>query len=380
MNEVNDATVICKFVGLDTHKDSITVGVADAAGGEPRHVTKIAHDLRALAKVLERLGPPATLRVVYEAGPTGYGLYRWLLASGYSAAVIAPSLIPKRAGERIKNDRRDACKLAGLERAHELRAVTVPDERDEALRDLTRAREDAVEARHRARQQLKALLLRHGVRYSGKSAWSGAHERWLARVKLPHPVQQEVFTEYWQAVQSADARVARLTARLHEAVREWRWSAVVDALMSLRGIDRVAAATLVAELGDLGRFLHPRELMGYLGLVPSEHSSGAQIARGSITKTGNLHARRMLVEVAWHYRHPARVGRALQQRQEQTAASEALRALSWRAQLRLTRRFRVLTARGLHTNKACVAVARELAGFVWAVAREAIAHPKAQAK
>jgi transposase len=363
------------FVGLDVHKDSISMGVAEAAGGEARFVCTLAHDVTKLIKLLGRYGQPGEVQVGYEAGPTGYGLYRALIERGYVCEVIAPSLIPKRAGMRIKTDRRDAVKLAGLARAGELTAVWVPDAADEAMRDLVRAREDAVEARHGARMQLKAFLLRQGVRYSGKTSWGPAHARWLATLGFAHPGQQLAFAEYWQAVRAAHERVERFNGALNQALGGWRFEPVVRALMSLRGLDVLSAFTLVAEIGDMGRFASARELMGYLGLVPSEHSSGAAVRKGAITKTGNAHARRVLTEAAWNYRFGARIARGLSLRQEGVA--EPIRAISWKAQLRLCARFRALSARGVHQNKVCVAVARELAGFIWAIARQVSSQPAA---
>lgn len=366
MSKITDQQAIRKYVGLDVHKDSVAIAVADAAGGDVRRVGTVGGDLAAVGKALAKLGEAGAVSVVYEAGPTGYGLYRWLRAKGYRVAVIAPSLIPRKAGDRVKTDRRDAALLARLARAGELTAVTVPDAGDEALRDLTRAREDAVKARLTARQQLKALLLRQGIRYDGKSSWTKAHQRWLATVRMPQAAQQLVFTEYWQMVDRADALVDRLTQALREAVSTWRYGDVVNALMAMRGIDLVTAATIIAEIGDIRRFDHPRKLMAFLGLVPSEHSSGARTHKGSITKTGNGHARRVLVEAAWNHRFPARIGHELRKRQQDQ--SEAIRDLSWKAQTRLCKRYRQLTARGLHQNKVCVAVARELTGFIWAIA------------
>jgi transposase len=363
------------FVGLDVHKDSISMAVADGAGGEARCVCTLGHDVAKLIKLLGRYGQPGEVRVVYEAGPTGYGLYRGLIARGYVCEVIAPSLIPKRAGVRIKTDRRDAVKLAGLARAGELTAVWVPDAPDEAMRDLVRAREDAVEARHGARMQLKAFLLRQGVRYSGKTSWGPAHARWLATLSFAHSGQQLAFAEYWQAVRAAHERVERFNGALNQALGGWRFEPVVRALMSLRGLDVLSAFTLVAEIGDIARFASARELMGYLGLVPSEHSSGAAVRKGAITKTGNAHARRVLTEAAWNYRFGARIARGLSLRQESLA--EPIRAISWKAQLRLCGRFRALSARGVHQNKVCVAVARELAGFIWAIARQVSTQPTA---
>jgi len=263
--------------------------------------------------------------------------------------------------------------LASLARAGELTPVSVPDERDEAMRDLSRARVDAVRARQKARQQLKALLLRQGRRYTGKSSWTAAHERYLASLSFAHSAQQIAFVEYQQAVSESHSRVQRLGEALSEELAHWRMKPLVQALMSLRGVDQLVGTTLVAELGDFRRFTHPRQLMGYLGLVPSEHSSGERRCRGAITKTGNTHARRVLIEAAWNYRFPPRLNYALQKPQEQL--SPAIRAIAWRAQLRLNHRYRRLQARGLQHNKICVAIARELAGFLWSIGQHVPACP-----
>ena len=352
-------------VGLDVHKDSISVGAAEAGRAPGRVVGKTVHDVNKLLKVLAKLGAAQDLHIVYEAGPTGYGLQRSLQARGYACEVIAPSQMPRRPGDRVKTDGRDCVQLAECSRAGQLRAVWVPDPADEAIRDLARAREDAVNARTQARHQLKGFLLRHDVRYGGKSSWSKTYHRWLAALSFEAQATQTAFTEYWLAVQSADERVQRLTQALQVSIGGWRFEPVVAALLALRGVDYVTAIGLMAEIGDLSRFDHPRKLMGYLGLVPREHSSGERIRRGSITKTGNAHARRLLTEAAWNYRFSARVGRQAQRRQE--GLSEQLRAMGWKAQLRLTKRFAALQGRGVQANKACVAVARELAGFVWAI-------------
>jgi transposase len=359
--------LITGFVGLDAHAESTAIGVAEAGRAAPRFVGTVGAKLAELTKALAKLGEPGSLLVVYEAGPCGFGLARELLALGYRCEVVAPSRIPKRPGERIKTDRRDALKLASLARAGELTAVTIPDQRDEAIRDLSRARVDAVRARLKARQQLQSLLLRHGRRYSGKTAWTAAHERYLAEISFAHPAQDIAFTEYRQAVGADEARVKRLTQALAHEVESWRMQPVVGAVMTLRGLDLVAATTVVAELGDLRRFARPRELMGYLGLVPSEHTTGSKRRLGAITKTGNGHVRRMLIEAAWNYRFPARVSRTLQVRQERQPA--VIREIAWRAQLRLSHRYRRLKARGLQHNKICVAIARELAAFIWDIGR-----------
>lgn len=355
------------FVGLDVHKDTIAVAVADTGRTPARLIGTIAHDVGKLRKWLARLGAASAVHIVYEAGPTGYGLQRALTRAGYRCEVIAPSLIPKRAGDRIKTDRRDSVRLAELSRAGELRAVWIPDPADEAVRDLSRAREDAVHSRTQARQQLRAFLLRHEVRYSaGRTAWSKAFYRWLATLNFGSANSQTAFTEYWQAVTAADARVGRLTTAVIASVQDWRFEAVVKALQALRGIDVVSAIGLVAEIGDIARFAHPRQLMAYLGLVPSEHSSGEQIARGSITKTGNAHARRLLTEAAWNYRFHPRIGGRAQRRAEDLP--QEIRDIGWKAQERLCGRFARLRGRGVQINKVCVAVARELAGFIWAIA------------
>ena len=363
------------FVGLDVHKDSISIAACDMSREPARFVGTVSSDVRQVVKALSKAGEPSEICVVYEAGPTGYGLYRELRRRGYRCEIVAPSLIPRRAGDRIKNDRRDCARLAELARAGELKAIWVPDEAHEAVRDLCRAREDAVGARLKARQQLKAFLLRHDRRYPGKSSWNKSHERWIAEQRFDHAGERVALAEYQLAVQAAEQRVERLTDALGEAIKGWRLEAVVAALRGLRGIDVVSAIGLVAEIGDINRFDSARRLMGYLGLVPSEHSSGNSVRRGSITKTGNAHARRLLTEAAWNYRFPARMSTAL--RECSAALPEEVRSHAWKAQMRLCKRFAQLSARGVQVNKICVAVARELAGFVWAIARQAT--PPAQA-
>ena len=357
-------------VGLDVHKDSISIGVAQPGREPGRLLSKLGHHLPKLLKQLDKLGTPAQLHVVYEAGPTGFGLARSLLAKGYGCEVIAPSKTPRRPGDRVKTDARDCIMLAEYSRSGALHAVWIPDASDEAIRDLSRAREDSINARHQARLQLKSFLLRHDVRYTGKTSWGPTHYRWLAEQAFGTGAAQTAFTEYCLTVQAADQRVQRMTKALEESAAQWRFADVVAALQALRGVAMVTAIGLVAEIGDLSRFDHPRKLMGYLGLVPCEHSSGERVRRGSITKTGNQHARRLLTEAAWQYRFPARISRAAQLRQE--GLSEQLRATAWKAQLRLSRRFAALNKRGLQINKACTAVARELAGFVWAIGQRAM--------
>jgi transposase len=359
---------ITAYVGLDAHAETTAIGVAQAGTAPPRFVGTVGAKFGELTKALGKLGEPSGLRIVYEAGPCGFAMVRQLRQGGYHCEVVAPSKIPRRPGDRVKTDRREALTLAGLARAAQLSFVVVPDERDEAMRDLSRARLDAVRARLKARQQLKAMLLRHDRRYSGKSSWTAAHERYLSQVSFEHRAQGIAFTEYRRAVSEAQARVGLLTQALSQELEHWRMRPLVRALMTLRGIDEVSAISMVAELGELKRFAHPRELMGYLGLVPSEYSSGQKRSLGAITKTGNTHVRRLLIEAAWNYRFPARISLPLQKRQEGQPA--AVRDIAWRAQLRLTHRYRRLTARGLQYNKICVAIARELAGFIWSIAQQ----------
>ncbi len=356
---------ITGYVGLDAHAESTAIAVAQAGRTAARFVGTVGAKFAELTKCLGGLGTPETLQIVYEAGPCGFTLARQLRQAGYHCEVVAPSRIPRRAADRVKTDRRDALLLAGLARAAQLTYVTVPNERDEAMRDLSRARLDAVRARLKARQQLKALLLRLDRRYSGKSSWTAAHERYLSEISFAHRAQEVAFAEYRRAVGEAQARVELLTEALIGELDQWRMHPLVRALMTLRGVDSVGAITLVAELGELKRFAHPRELMGYLGLVPSEHSSGNKRSLGAITKTGNTHARRILIEAAWNYRFPARISLPLQRRQEGQPAQ--IRDIAWRAQLRLTHRYRRLNARGLQYNKICVAIARELSGFIWSI-------------
>src|ERR1700736_99045 len=366
------------FVGFDTSKLRHAVAIADGGRtGEVRFLGEIENTAAATAKLVRKLAAKyERLTFCYEAGPTGYGLHRQIKSLGHECVVVAPSLIPKRPGDKVKTNRRDAVGLARLLRANELTAVWVPDGRHEAMRDLTRARETAMLDLRSKRQQVSALQLRQGRSYpESKKTWSKAHMSWLASQKLEYPEQRLVFEEMMLAVRQAQERRERLEQAIRVAVPDWSLAEVVTALMAMRGIDLIAAATLLAEIGDLARFRTPRELMAYLGLVPSEDSTGDTIKRGPITKAGNRRARRMLVECAWSYQHPPRVGREKQPKVD--AAPRAVREIAWKAQCRLHRRYRALIRRRKLKTVAITAVARELAGFIWAVGRATTPAPAA---
>jgi len=355
------------YIGLDVHKETIAVAVARVGRAAPESRGEIANKPKTVAKLVERLNQEfdgEVLLFCYEAGPCGYGLYRQLLALGHDCQVVAPSLIPKKPGERIKTDRRDACKLAGTLRSADLTAVWVPDEEQEAMRDLTRARDDMKGQERKARQQLNAYVLRHGHAWpSNKTRWTQTHYNWLESLKFAHDWQQVVLQEYIDAVKAASQRVADITAQMERVLPQWSLAPVVDSLVALRGIDKLAAMVLLAELGDISRFDSPKQLMAFLGLVPSEHTSGGRRRQGAITKTGNSHARRMLVESAWSYRFPARQTAHL--KRKAANASDEAKVIAWRAQKRLCGRYRTLLQAGKNTKQTTVAIARELTGFIW---------------
>ncbi len=362
-----DSTV---FVGIDAAKLKHAVAVAEPGrSGEVRYIGEVDASPEAMRKLLTRLAARhGKLHVCYEAGPTGYGLHRQVVALGHECTVVAPSLIPRRPGDRVKTNRRDALQLARLLRAGELTSVWVPDEAHEAMRDLVRAREAAMDDHRRKRQAISSMLLKHGRAFPGKKAWGARHARWLQEQAFDHPAHQVVLQELVLAARHAAERLERMDAAIVEFLPRWSLAPLVEGLQALRGVGLVTAATIVAEVGDLGRFENPRQLMGYLGLVPGERSTGDAVRRLGITKAGNGRVRRLLVESAWTYRHPARVGAKklyLLQR-----VSPAVRDIAWKAQSRLCARYRALSARGKKLTVTATAIARELAGFIWAIGRE----------
>ncbi|MBI3450639.1 MAG: IS110 family transposase [Acidobacteria bacterium] len=358
------------FVGLDVHKDSISVAHAlEDRDSEVTFVGPIGTRQCDIDKLVRRLQSKAPhLVFAYEAGPCGYVLHRYLTGKGLECLVVAPSLIPKKPGDRIKTDRRDAIELARLLRSGDLTAVYVPSIEDEAIRDLSRAREDSVKDLKASKLRLKSFLLRLGITYVGRADWNAAHLRYLARVVCPTPVQQIVFQEYLHAVTEISDRLKRLEAELRGHVSSWRLSPLVESYQALRGVQDTVAITTAAELGDITRFDSPRQLAAFVGLIPSVHASGNSRRLGSITKAGNSHARRVLVEGAWAYRHPAKVSEAIRKRVERLP--KKIQDIAWKAQVRLCKRFRQLSARGKHPNVIVTAIARELLAFMWAIARE----------
>ncbi len=361
------------FVGLDVHAETIAVAVAEP-GGEVRSHGIIPNRVESVRKLIRKLGPAPSLRVCYEAGPTGYVLYWQLTQMGVACEVIAPSLVPTKAGDRVKTDRRDAEKLARCYRAGELTAVWVPDAAHEALRDLVRAREAAKKDQLKARHRLSKFLLRHGRRPEGIKAWTKQYLEWIkSHVRFDQPALEATLSDYVEEVDHVAARIVKLEKAIDEAVQEApaEIRAVVEALQALRGVAQTTAATIVSELGSLSRFPSPRQLMGYSGLVACEHTSGNRVQRGGITKTGNSHLRRVVVEAAWAYQHRPNVTGFLLRRQKKLALSDEVKKIAWRAQQRLHKRYKAFAIRGKNKNQIVTALGRELLGFIWAVAREA---------
>ncbi|TPI45748.1 IS110 family transposase [Mesorhizobium sp. B2-9-1] len=358
------------YVGVDVSKAKHAIAIAEGGReGEVRFFGEIDATPAAVERFVRKLEQKhSRLHFCYEAGPTGYGLHRQIVALGHRCDVVAPSLIPKRQGERVKTNRRDAVSLARLLRAGELKGIWVPDAVHEAVRDLVRVRSTASEDLRKKRQQLLSFLLRHGRVFSGHRNWSLAHARWLAAQKFDHPAQQIVFQDQIDVITDAQARLERLDAQLAELVPSWSMAPVVAAYQALRGVSFIVAVTFVSEVGDVRRFDNPRQLMAFLGLVPSERSTGDTVKRGGLTLAGNRRARRVLVEGAWSYRYPARVTEPIRARLE--GLPKAVREIAWKAQTRLCGRYRRLTAAGKKTPIVVAAIAREMAAFLWAIGHQ----------
>ncbi len=359
-----------RFLGLDVHADTIAASIAEP-DGDVRPLGIIPNRLESVRKMVAKLGPAKQLKACYEAGPTGYVLYWQLAALGVCCQVVAPSLVPVKAGDRVKTDRRDAAKLARSYRAGDLTPVWVPDAAHEALRDLVRAREDAKQDQHRARHRLSKFLLRHGRRppQDVKKSWTQKYLIWIKeQVHFDQPALEAALLDYIHEVDHMAERIERLEKAIDQAIENAppEMRAVIEALQALRGIAKITAVSIVAEVGSLSRFEKPRQLMGYSGLVSSEFSSGNRIQRGRITKTGNAHLRRVLMEAAWAYQHRPWVGGALLQRQQ--GLEPEVKEIAWKAQWRLHTRYKKLSARGKNKNQIVTAIGRELLGFIWAIA------------
>lgn len=363
-----------RFVGLDVHAETIAVAVAET-GGEVRSLGSIPNKLESVRKMIGKLAPIGTLKCCYEAGPTGYVLYWQLTQLGVACEVIAPSLVPSKAGDRVKTDRRDAEKLARCHRAGELTAVWVPDAAHEALRDLVRAREAAKKDQLRHRHRLGKFLLRHGKRpIDAGQAWTAKYVNWIRiHARFEQEALNATVAHYLEEIDHIAGRIVKLEEAIDEAVKQAapEIRAVIEALQALRGVAQTTAATVVSELGSLSRFQNPRQLMGYSGLVPREYSSGNKTQRGAITKSGNAHLRRVLVEAAWTYQHRPNVQGRVLRRQKTLALSDEAKKIAWKAQQRLHKRFTAMAARGKNYNQTVTALARELLGFMWAIAVDA---------
>lgn len=359
------------FIGMDTHKVFCENAYCeDDRLSVPKSLGRILTNKQAITKLAKQLQtkyPNATLHFVYEAGPCGYWIYRLLTKLGHCCYIVAPSLIPKKPGDKIKTDKRDALNLTRLLKNADIAPIYVPEPEDEAVRDLSRIRETAMHDLKKAKQRMKLFLLRNNINYGGSDRWGPKHRRWLAEMILPHPAQQIVLHECTTTLNERFARLERLDNELKHQVFNWRYYPVVQALQAMRGIKLIVAAGVIAELGDLSRFDHPRKLMSYLGLVPSEHSSGDKRRTGPITKCGNSRARRLLVEGAHAYRYPARMSTEIQKRQE--GLPPQISTIAWDAQQRLCKRYQRLMHRGKHRNVVVTAIAREMSAYIWQISK-----------
>lgn len=357
------------FIGLDTHKETIAVAIAENdRNGSVRYHSQIVNEPAAVLKLVKKLANTyGELFFCYEAGPCGYGLQRQIIGLGHDCVVISPSHMPTKKGVRVKNDRRDAIELARLHRAGDLTSIWVPDEAHEAVRDLVRARTTAMEMLQKHRQHLQAFLLRHGRIYSGKTRWNKTHINWIRTLKFDHPAHHILIQESLASIRDSQDQLTRLEQQITNLLPDWSLAPVVAALQAMRGISKISAVILAAEIGDFRRFAHPRQLVSYLGLSPSEHSSGKTIFRGPITKAGSARGRRVLIEGAWAYRMPARVTKKTAVRHD--GLTKDILDIAWKAQVRLCQRFRVMRARRKNQNVIATAVAREMACFLWAIAR-----------
>jgi transposase len=358
-----------KFIGLDVSKEKIAVAIADVGREAPRYYGMIPHTAEAIRSLVKKLGQPENLSMCYEAGPTGYPLYRLLTSIGVHCDIIAPSLIPQKPGERVKTDKRDAIRLAQLYRAGELTTIHVPSEEGEALRDLVRCREDAKEDELRARHRLTKFLMRHEIRPpDGVNRWTVKYYRWLDTLKFEYSSARVVFQEYYHQLKELQQRVLRLEEEIREQSTKNVHAPMIQALQSLRGIALITATSLVAEVACFQRFQTAPQFMAYAGLIPSEYSSGERRHQGQITKAGNRHLRKLLTEAAWSYRYTPAVKGDLKKRQQGSPLT--VKEISWKAQNRLHKKYYRLVSKGKEKNKAITAVARELAGFIWAISQE----------
>jgi len=365
---MSEDTII--FIGLDTHKKHHHAAyMEDGRGKEVVDYGRIPSTKTALTKFLKKMQakyPKATLHVVYEAGPCGFWIYRHITSLGHVCHVVAPSKIPKAPGDRVKTDRRDALKLTKLYKSEDLTPIFVPEPEDEVVRDLYRIREVAVKDLNDARKQLKSFLLRNNINYAGTANWSQKHLLWLSQLVLAHPVQQIVLQDYVVTITRRIQRLEKLDNELTQVVKKWRYFPLVKAFQAMRGVRQVIAVGVVAEIGDLTRFDHPRKLMSYLGQVPSESSSGNTRRLGGLTKAGNSRVRRLLTEGAHSYRFPARVSKDIQIRHE--GLSSEVTDIAWKAQQRLCKRYQRLVKKGKHKNLVVSAIAREMSAYLWSIA------------